>query len=132
MRAASFLVGAALAATAALALSACAATGERIVKTYEDRAAGAAPYARILVVGAHAQTGTRRTFEDSVVRSLAALGADARSSLAVMGEEQAIDRESVVAAVRASPGFLNQESPATRSIRPSASRSAAPPPAHVV
>ena len=102
MRAASFLVGAALAATAALALSACAATGERIVKTYEDRAAGAAPYARILVVGAHAQTGTRRTFEDSVVRSLAALGADARSSLAVMGEEQAIDRESVVAAVRAS------------------------------
>jgi hypothetical protein len=93
-------VGAALAATAALALAACAATGDRIVKVYEDRAALAGPYSLILVVGAHAQTGTRRTFEESVVRSLTALGTDARSSLAVMDEAQAIDRESVVAAVR--------------------------------
>jgi hypothetical protein len=86
----------------ALALCACAATGERIVKVYEDRAALNAPYSRILVVGAHAQAGTRRTFEDHVVRALAALGTEARSSLAVMGEAQAIDRDAVVAAVRAS------------------------------
>jgi hypothetical protein len=94
-------VGAALAATAALALTACASTGDRVVKVYEDREAlAAAPYNRILVVGAHAQTGTRRTFEESVVRALAALGADARSSLAVMDEAENIDRDSVVAAVR--------------------------------
>jgi hypothetical protein len=92
-------VGAALAAT--LALSGCASTGDRVVKVYEDRAAfAAAPYTRILVVGAHAETGTRRTFEDSVVRALASLGAEARSSLAVMDEAANIDRESVVAAAR--------------------------------
>jgi hypothetical protein len=84
----------------ALALCACASTGDRVVKVYEDRAALAAPYTRILVVGAHAETGTRRTFEDSVVRALAALGTEARSSLAVMDEAESIDRESVVAAVR--------------------------------
>jgi hypothetical protein len=94
------LVGAALAATAALALGACASTGDRIVKIYEDRAALAGPYTRILVVGAHAETATRRTFEDSVVRALAAVGTEARSSLAVMDAAQDIDRESVIAAVR--------------------------------
>jgi hypothetical protein len=93
-------VGAALAATAALALGACASTGDRIVKIYEDRAALAGPYTRILVVGAHAETATRRTFEDSVVRALAAVGTEARSSLAVMDAAQDIDRESVIAAVR--------------------------------
>ena len=94
------LVGAALAATASLALCACASTGDRIVKVYEDRAALVGPYSLILVVGAHEQAATRRTFEDSVVRALAALGTEARSSLTVMDEAQAIDRESVVAAVR--------------------------------
>jgi hypothetical protein len=84
----------------ALLLCACASTGDRVVKVYEDRAALAGPYARILVVGAHAETGTRRTFEDSVVRALAALGAEARSSLAVMDAAENIDREAVLAAVR--------------------------------
>jgi hypothetical protein len=84
----------------ALLLCACASTGDRVVKVFEDRAALDSPYTRILVVGAHAETGTRRTFEDSVVRALAALGAEARSSLAVMDAAQNIDRESVVAAMR--------------------------------
>lgn len=87
-------------ALAALFLSACASTGDRLVKVFEDRAALAAPYSRILVVGAHAEIGTRRTFENSVVRALAALGTEARSSLAVMNEAENIDRESVLAAVR--------------------------------
>jgi hypothetical protein len=93
-------VGAALAATAAVTLSACASSGDRIAKVYEDEAALNSPYTRILVVGAHAETGTRRTFEDSVVRALASLGAEARSSLAAMDETASIDRESIVAAVR--------------------------------
>ena len=93
-------MGAALAATAAVVLAACAATGDRVVKVYEDRAALAGPYTRILVVGAHSETGTRRTFEDSVVRALAAFGTEARSSLTVMAQQADIDRESVVAAVR--------------------------------
>jgi hypothetical protein len=84
----------------ALLLCACASTGDRVVKVFEDRAALDSPYTRILVVGAHAETGTRRTFEDSVVRALASLGAEARSSLAVMDAAQNIDRESVVAAMR--------------------------------
>jgi hypothetical protein len=88
------------ASAATLALAACAGTGDRVVKVYEDRAAIAGPYTRILVVGAHAETGTRRTFEDSVVRAIAALGTDARSSLTVMDEVENIDRESVVAAAR--------------------------------
>jgi hypothetical protein len=91
-------VGAALAAT--LALGACASTGDRVVKVFEDRAAFAGPYTRILVVGAHAEAATRRTFEDSVVRALAALGTEGRSSLVVMDASENIDRESVIAAVR--------------------------------
>ncbi len=85
----------------AVLLVACA-TSERIVKVYENPEFHGEPFAKILVVGAHEDSGIRRRFEDSLVTAIIAASGVAVSSLSVMSADAPIEREPLLAAVRAS------------------------------
>ena len=81
-----------------LFLVACT-TADRVVKLYEASDFEGGPFSNVLVVGAHEDSGTRRRFEDSVVNSLRASGTQAMSSIAIMGADVEINRETLLAAV---------------------------------
>jgi len=82
-----------------LLLAGCAAS-DRVVKTYESPDFDGGPFNKILIVGAHEDTGTRRFFENSFTAVLNENGAIAVTSLSVMDSEEPIEREPVIAAVR--------------------------------
>lgn len=85
-------------ALSGLALATCAGSSANVVKTYELAKPAGAPYARILVVGAHPDGAVRRTFEEALVDSMRSEQIDALSSISVMGTDTKLNRETVAAA----------------------------------
>jgi len=81
-----------------LIITACAASTGDIVKTYELADPAGAPYARILVIGAHPDRSVRRQFEDTLVDSLRAAQIDAVSSISLMESGETLNQETVAAA----------------------------------
>jgi len=76
------------------------ASSDRIVRTYQDPAFDGGPFAKILIVGVSPDNGIRRRFEDSLVTAINPNNTVAVSSLAVMGADEPVERESLLAAAR--------------------------------
>ena len=76
------------------------ASSDRIARTYQDPAFDGGPFAKILIVGVSADNGIRRRFEDSLVTAINPDDTVAISSLAVMGADEPVERESLLAAAR--------------------------------
>ncbi len=76
------------------------ASSDRIVRTYQDSAFDGGPFAKILIVGVAADNGLRRRFEDSLVTAINPDNTVAVSSLSVMGADEPVERESLLAAAR--------------------------------
>lgn len=84
-----------------IGIASCAGSG-RVVKLYEapnvDRESSA--YSRILVVAVHENRDVRRRFEESVARELADRQTEAVASIAAMGSDEPINRDTLVAVAR--------------------------------
>ena len=80
-------------------LIAAAAAGDEVVKTYED-ASFDGPVSKILIVGAHPDTGVRTQFENTVGRALRVLGVSSEPSFYRMSSAQPVTAETLVAAAR--------------------------------
>jgi hypothetical protein len=76
------------------------ASSDRIVRTYQDSAFDGGPFAKILIVGVTADNGLRRRFEDSLVTAINPDNTVAVSSLSVMGADEPVERESLLAAAQ--------------------------------
>ena len=76
------------------------ASSDRIARTYQDPAFDGGPFAKILIVGVSPDNGIRRRFEDSLVTAINPDNTVAVSSLAVMGADESVERESLLAAAR--------------------------------
>ena len=85
---------------AVMSLLLSCASSDRIVRTYQDPAFDGGPFAKILIVGVSADNGIRRRFEDSLVTAINPDNTVAVSSLAVMGADEPVERESLLAAAR--------------------------------
>lgn len=85
-----------------LFLAACAGPSSNVVKTYEMARPEGAPFARILVVGAHPDHTVRRQFEDTLVLSLREVQVDAVSSISVMDPQADLNRNTVTGAAETS------------------------------
>ena len=83
----------------AFLLAGCA-TSDSVVKIYESPDFNGGPFDKVLIVGAHESTGTRRLFEDSLAAVINENGAFAVPSLSVMDADDPIEREAVIVAVR--------------------------------
>lgn len=86
-----------LAVLAFVALSACA-SGDRLVKLYENVDFDAGPFDHVLIVGAYNDIILRRQGENALAAVISATGSEATPSLAVMEAASGLDRDSVVAA----------------------------------
>jgi len=82
-------------------LAACAAPA-RVVKSYQDPTFTGGAFTKILIVGAHENVTARRRFEEALAVALTAAGTAAASSVAAMGVETPLNRETLVAAARQS------------------------------
>ena len=80
-------------------IAGCAPT-QRVDSVSENPLLADRAYAKILVVGAHADVERRRRFENDVVRSFAAQGVGAVSILTTRGGDQTINRDVLVMAAR--------------------------------
>jgi hypothetical protein len=80
-------------------LVAGSASAQSVASVYQNPRMSGRTYAKILVVGAHADVERRRRFEKEVVRSLGALGIGAISALENLGD-QALNRDVLAAAAR--------------------------------
>lgn len=85
----------------AVLLAACA-TPARVVKSYQDPTFTGGAFTKVLIVGAHENVNARRHFEEALSVALTAAGTAAASSLAAMGVETPLNRETLVAAARQS------------------------------
>ena len=86
-------------ACCAVLLAACSAPAS-VVKSYQNPTFTGGAFAKVLIVGAHENVNARRHFEEALAAELTAARTGAASSLAVMGVDAAINRESLVAAAR--------------------------------
>jgi hypothetical protein len=82
-----------------LSLLGCA-SGDSIVKVFEDPAFEGGPFSHVLVIGVHKDIRLRRRFEDALVTEISRAGSTATASLSVMEAASAIDRDAAIAAVR--------------------------------
>ena len=85
---------------AVMSLLLSCASSDRIVRTYQDPEFDGGPFAKILIVGVAADDGLRRRFEDSLVTAINPDNTVAVSSLSVMGADEPVERESLLAAAR--------------------------------
>ncbi len=89
----------AVAPTLFLILAGCA-SGDSIVKVFEDPGFDGGPFNHVLVIGVHKDIRLRRRFENALASTISEAGSAATASLSVMEAASTIDRDAVVAAVR--------------------------------
>ena len=76
------------------------AAAQSVTSVYQSPPLSGSAYAKILVVGMHADAGRRRRFEDDAVSAFAAQGVGAVSTLATRGGDVQLNRDILVVAAR--------------------------------